>query len=99
MPELHVYLELSNPYDTGSLIPTLHRSLKDCDPFYADLEAMLGICPLNATILSPGTFDAFTDMKLKQGASLISSRPPRMNPNDETVGRLLALDRALTLAA
>ncbi len=99
VPELHMYLELSNPYDTNSLIPTLHRSLKDCDPLYADLENMLGICPLNATILSPGTFDAFTDMKLKQGSSLIASRPPRMNPNDETVGRLLALDRALTLAA
>ncbi len=99
VPELHMYLELSNPYDEGQLIPTLHRSLKDCDPLYSDLETMLGICPLKITVLSAGTFDTFTDMKLKQGASLVASRPPRMNPNDETIGRLMALDRALTLAA
>jgi hypothetical protein len=99
VPELHMYLELSNPYEPGRLVPTLHRSLKDCDPLYSDLETMLGICPLNVTVLSPGTFDAFTDMKLRQGASLVGSRPPRMNPNDETVGRLVALDRALALTA
>jgi hypothetical protein len=99
VPELHMYLELSNPYEAGRIVPTLHRSLKDCDPLYADLETMLGICPLNVTVLSPGTFDAFTDLKLRQGASLISSRPPRMNPNDETIGRLVALDQAITLAA
>ena len=99
VPELHMYLELSNPYEVGRLVPTLHRSLKACDPLYSDLESMLGICPLNVTVLSPGTFDAFTDMKLRQGSSLVGSRPPRMNPNDEIVGRLVALDRALTLAA
>ena len=60
---------------------------------------MLGICPLKATILSPGTFDAYSDMQLKQGASLIDSHPPRMNSSDETVGRLVALDRALALSA
>ena len=99
VPELHMYLELSSPYEEGRLTSTLHRSLKDCDPLYSDLETMLGICPLNVTILSPGTFESFTEMKLKQGASLVGSRPPRMNPNDEIVGRLVALDRALTLAA
>ncbi len=99
VPELHMYIELSNPYEAGRLVPTLHRSLKDCDPLYSDLESMLGICPLNVTVLSPGTFDAFTDMKLRQGASLVGSRPPRMNPNDEIVGRLVALDRALALTA
>ncbi len=99
IPELHMYLELSNPFETGHLAPTLHRALKECDPLYSDLETMLGICPLNVTVLSPGTFEAFTDMRLQQGSSLIGSRPPRMNPNDETVGRLVALDRALALAA
>lgn len=99
MPELHMYLELSNPYEASRLVPTLHRSLKDCDPLYADLEKMLGICPLKVTVLSPGTFDAFTDMKLRQGASLVGSKPPRMNPSDEVVGRLVAFDRALALSA
>jgi hypothetical protein len=99
VPELHMYLELSNPYETARLVPTLHRALKDCDPLYADLEKMLGICPLNVTVLSPGTFDAYTDMKLRQGASLVGSKPPRMNPSDEVVGRLVALDRALAVSA
>jgi hypothetical protein len=99
VPELHMYMELSSPYEEARLVPTLHRSLKACDPLYSDLESMLGICPLNITVLSPGTFDAFTDMKLRQGSSLVGSRPPRMNPNDEIVGRLVALDRALALAA
>jgi len=99
VPELHMYLELSSPYETTSLIPMLHQSLKDCDPLYADLETMLGICPLRVTVLSPGTFDTYTDMQLKQGASLVGSRPSRMNPSDEVVGRLVALDRALALSA
>ena len=99
VPELHMYLELSNPYEEGRIVSTLHRALKGCDPLYSDLETMLGICPLNVTVLSSGTFEAFTDMKLKQGASLVGSRPPRMNANDETVGRLVALDRALALTA
>ena len=99
VPELHMYLELSTPYEQGHLVPTLHKSLKECDPLYSDLETMLGICPLSATVLSPGTFDAYTDMKLRQGSSLVGSRPPRMNANDETVGRLVALDRAIALSA
>ena len=99
VPELHIYLEFSNPFEVARLVPTLHQSLKDCDPLYSDLETMLGICPLKATILSPGTFDAYSDMQLKQGASLIDSHPPRMNSSDETVGRLVALDRALALSA
>jgi hypothetical protein len=49
---------------------------------------MLGICPLKVTVLALGTFDAFTEMKLRQGTSLIGSRPPRMNPGDETVEKL-----------
>ncbi|MBN4059388.1 GH3 auxin-responsive promoter family protein [Dehalococcoides mccartyi] len=99
VPELHMYMELSSSFEATRLVPTLHKALKDCDPLYSDLETMLGICPLKVTVLSPGTFDAYTDMQLKQGASLVSSRPTRMNPNDEIVGRLVALDRALALSA
>jgi len=99
VPELHMYAELNSNYDQGHITPTLHKALKDCDPLYSDLESMLGICPLNVSVLSQGTFDAFTDMQLKQGASLVSSRPPRMNASDETIDRLVALDRALALTA
>jgi hypothetical protein len=99
VPELHMYLELSGPYEETRLVSALHQSLRDCDPLYADLETMLGICPLKVTVLSPGTFDTYTDMQLKQGASLVGSRPPRMNPSDEIVDRLVALDRALALTA
>lgn len=99
VPELHMYLELSSSYEPARLVPTLHQSLKDCDPLYADLESMLGMCPLSVTVLSPGTFDSYTDMQLKQGASLVGSRPSRMNPSDEIVGRLVAIDRALALSA
>ena len=99
VPELHMYLELSSSYEAARLVPTLHQSLKDCDPLYSDLESMLGICPLKVTVLSPGTFDTYTDMQLKQGSSLVGSRPSRMNPSDEIVGRLVALDRALALSA
>ncbi|MDA1279880.1 MAG: GH3 auxin-responsive promoter family protein [Chloroflexi bacterium] len=99
VPELHMYIELSNPYEVRQLVPVLHEALKDCDPLYADLEAMLGICPLNVTVLSSGTFDAYTDMQLKRGSSLVGSRPPRMNATDETIGRLVALDRVLELSA
>ena len=99
VPELHMYVELANPYEIRQLVPSLHQALKDCDPLYADLEAMLGICPLSVTVLSSGTFDAYTDMQLKRGASLVGSRPPRINATDETIGRLVALDRALELSA
>ncbi|MCZ6538359.1 MAG: GH3 auxin-responsive promoter family protein [Chloroflexi bacterium] len=99
VPELHMYLELSSPYEAARLVPTLHQSLKDCDPLYSDLEKMLGICPLKVSVLSPGTFDTYIDMQLKQGSSFVGSRPTRMNASDEVVGRLVALDRALALSA
>ncbi|MDP6667848.1 MAG: GH3 auxin-responsive promoter family protein, partial [Dehalococcoidia bacterium] len=50
VPELHMYLELTSPYEPGRLVPVLHQSLKDCDPLYSDLETMLAICPLKITV-------------------------------------------------
>lgn len=88
-PVLHIYVELPHDYPPDEFEQKMHQSLKSVDPFYQDLETMLGIHPLRATLLPLGTFDRFYERRLRAGFELGKLTPPRMNAADEDIRDLL----------
>jgi hypothetical protein len=91
VPELHLYAESSRPMDGELAIERLHQALREVDPGYRDLEAMLGIRPLKLTFLPRGTIDRYFDRMRQSGADLLEGRPPRMNAPDPAIELLLEI--------
>ena len=69
----------------------LHSALRIEDDFYRDLEDMLGILPLEVTLLPPGKWDRYDDSRLKQGPQLHDLVPPKMNSSENDVCELVNL--------
>ncbi|MEE9255433.1 MAG: GH3 auxin-responsive promoter family protein, partial [Pseudomonadales bacterium] len=88
---LRFYVEASDGLQPQTIAGRLHESLKTNDEFYRDLESMLGIRPLEVTLLSPGTFDRYYTEKYNEGKELTELQPPRMNPAATAVEDLLRL--------
>lgn len=90
VPSLHLYAELSANATADQLEERIHAALRANDRLYSDLEKMLGIKPLKVTVLAPGAFDNYYDVRLRAGADLMRRRPQRMNVDEETVTALTA---------
>lgn len=87
-PIVHLYLESTNGYRSEEVSQAVHDRLKQEDSGYADLESMLGIYPLQVTMLPHGAFNRYIESKRQAGADLAHLKPPRMNPKDEVVALL-----------
>lgn len=93
-PMLHIYAEMATPpSDLPALELALHEAMRSVDPFYGDLEQMLGIRPLRVTPLTAGAFDRFYDRRQSAGAALGERTPTKMNAPDEDIADLLAVGR------
>ncbi len=90
-PILSLYAEMDDTQNADDVASRIHNALKARDPFYKDLESMLGIQPLRASKLTGGTFERFYDEKRAQGRELHELLPPRMNPGDSVVADLMRL--------
>lgn len=90
---LHLYIELKDHVAAEVVHQSAHENLKALNPFYADLESMLEVQPLEVTLLSPGTFQAYFLEKQAAGADLAHLKPPHMNPSDEIISDLLRLSK------
>jgi phenylacetate-coenzyme A ligase PaaK-like adenylate-forming protein len=88
-PILHVYLESNNGFMKEEIARIVHAKLKKEDAGYADLENMLGIYPLQVTMLKSGAFKKYMETKQKNGAELAHLKPPSVNPKDEDVKLLM----------
>jgi GH3 auxin-responsive promoter len=93
-PSLHLYGEFKGELNESEIARILDHSLKAKDPFYQDLQRMLGIHPMRVTCLSAGTFDRYYDLQLQRRLPLTKRRPSRMNASDTSVGELLCLSSA-----
>ena len=94
---LRIYGEARDAYGSESsadLAAKLHRSLRDIDPLYRDLGAMLGIKPLRVSLLPAGVFDQYYEVKRKAGAPLTDRRPARMNASDDVIAVLCGIARS-----
>ncbi len=91
---LHVYLELKEEASVEAVQARIHENLKVLNPFYADLETVLEVCPLRVTVLKPGTFRAYLLERQAAGADLAHLKPPRMGASDAIIADLLRLSGA-----
>ncbi len=90
-PKLHLYIELKDSYLAGDIAPVLHDELKRLDNGYHDLDCMLGVHPLEVTVLRPGTFADYCLMKENQGEALHMQKPPRINAPEAAIKELINL--------
>lgn len=88
-PVLHLYLESANGYKKEEVGELIHQKLKEEDTGYADLEKMLGIYPLQVTMLPNGSFTNYMERKRREGADMAHIKPPRVNPKDEVIKLLI----------
>jgi hypothetical protein len=95
-PRLCIYLELKTTARVEDVQARIHENLKRLNPFYADLESVLGIRPLRVTLLQPGALRAYTLERQAAGADLAHLKPPRMATSDAIIEDLLRLSRSLS---
>ena len=89
-PILHLYIELQEGVEeTEDLKAVIHQKLAEKDPGYAELESMLGLDPLKITVLPPGTFAHYMEEMRAAGADLAHIKPPRIEPSEKVLNRLL----------
>jgi hypothetical protein len=88
---LHLYIELKEHLEADDIEKRVHEELSKIDADYRDLENMLGIRPLQVTILPQGSFASYYEARKKEGADLAHLKPPHMNPSDAIVHDLLGV--------
>jgi len=89
-PFLHLYLELApDHHDLESAKRIIHKSLKDVDQSYREIEEILDRKPLRITILKEGTFQRYLNDREAAGADLAHLKPPHMKPSETVLERLL----------
>jgi len=86
-PVLHLYLELK---EDGHITPdevatAVHEELAKLDLPYADLEAFIGLRPLEVTLLPQHAFRGYMSRQQAAGADLAHLKPPHINPSDSMI--------------
>jgi len=89
-PIIHLYIELKQEMKAQELERLVHQKLADTDSSYVDLESMLGIWPLQVTLLPVGSFQRYYEKKKAGGAELAHLKPPHMNAPDAVIQDLLS---------
>ncbi len=97
-PVLHLYLELADGYIAGeaSVAAAAREQLRRLDRRYrcnfyslvGNMEATLGLNPLQVTFLPRGAFAAYAAQRHTEGATLSGLNAPRVNPSDEALSSL-----------
>jgi len=94
-PILHLYLELKG-HSNGTapqIAAAIHEQLRKLDSAYADLESMVGLHPLEVTLLPTGAFQEYMLRQKAAGADLAHLKPPHLNASDGVIDALLACAR------
>ncbi len=83
-PVLHLYLELKKDGRVTSeeLATAVHGELAKLDSPYADLEAFIGLRPLDVTVLPQNAFRSYMLQQQAAGVDLAHLKPPHINPSD-----------------
>jgi hypothetical protein len=92
-PILHLYIELRESVDKETAQVRIHEELKELNSFYADYESMIGVRPLEVTILPSGAFRAYMVKKQAAGADPAHLKPPHMNASDKDINFLLQINK------
>lgn len=94
---LHLFLELKNGYfaSEDGIATAVHEQLKRLDSDYSSLEAMIGLRPIEVTLLPEGAFRAYMVQRQAEGADLAHLKPPHINPSDKVLSLLEAEVKAV----
>jgi len=92
---LYLYLELKEEREAAWIENMIDEQLKVIDTDYTDVGYYLGAQPIRVTLLAPGTFEAYTTEKRKEGADLAHLKPAHMNPPEQYIQRLVQLSEAI----
>lgn len=86
---LHLYIELKQDVSAEDVAQRVHEQLMGLNPFYVDLVNFLGIRPIQATLLRPGTFQRYTQKQVAKGVDIAHLKPRHMNAPDSVIADLL----------
>jgi len=92
-PVLHLYLEFreSNNLNEAQVAAAVDEQLQKLDNDYANLENMLGLQPLEVTLLPSGAFRGYMLRQQQAGADLAHLKLPHINPSDAMLDTLLKI--------
>ncbi len=90
-PVLHLYIEMKGkdghaPEHYAGLV---HEQLKTLDKPYAELEALLGLKPLEVTLIPQGAFNRYMLNQMQAGVELGRMKVSHLNPPDKVIDFLL----------
>ncbi|MFQ5826869.1 MAG: GH3 auxin-responsive promoter family protein, partial [Dehalococcoidia bacterium] len=88
-PSLHLFIELRDRMAPQEVGEALHQSLRGVDPAYRDLEDMLGLKPLEVTLLPGGTFERYSQEMQRRGLELSQWRVGHLNVPEARMKELL----------
>jgi len=92
---LHIYLEPKNADKASDMEISIDRQLQMVDTDYKDIGSYLEQQPVKVTLLSKGTFAAYTQKKVEEGADMAHLKPKRINPTEESLKSILKLSAEL----
>ena len=89
-PVLHLYIENTH-LGPERFRTDLNDALIETHEEYASFNGIMEINPIRVTALAPGTYDKYLEAKQAEGADLGHLKPPRMEPSDQVIARLVAI--------
>jgi hypothetical protein len=91
-PRLHLYVELreNSVLSEEDIALNIHQRLKELDSDYANLESLLGLRPLEVSLLPGNAFQAYMLKQQAAGADLAHLKIPHINPSDSMLDFLIS---------
>jgi hypothetical protein len=86
-------MELKEEMELEVLEKMIDEQLRVVDIDYRDLDSYLNLQPVKVTILTSGTFQAYIDEKVKEGADIAHLKPNRINAPEKVIQKLLELSK------
>ena len=86
-PTLHLYIELalSERISEEKVQELIRQSFSTNFSDYNDMKEMLGIEPVDVSLLPAGSFDAYMKAKVEAGADLAHLKPGHMKPSEDVL--------------
>lgn len=88
---LWLYIELREPGEASELETALDKCLGRIDTDYKDVHYYLDYQPVRVKILNPGTFQRYTEERVREGTNPAHLKPVHINPSEAVISRLLQL--------
>ncbi|MFC2069323.1 GH3 auxin-responsive promoter family protein [Chloroflexota bacterium] len=100
-PILHLYLEprASNNLIAGEIATLVEEQLKILDKSYSELEAYLGLKPLEVTLIPQGAFNRYALEQQAAGVELGRVKVSHINPSDDVLDLLLDSHPQVTISS